>query len=38
MKLKESGDVEWTKTLGGSNFEIFFDIARTPSGGYVVSG
>lgn len=30
--------MEWAKTLGGSNYDIFFDIKRASSGGYVVSG
>ncbi|MEM9921828.1 MAG: T9SS type A sorting domain-containing protein [Bacteroidota bacterium] len=38
VKTNASGDIEWTKTMGGANFENGNTIALTLDGGYIVSG
>lgn len=38
MKLDQTGSLEWTKLLGGSNNDLANDIIQTPDGGYIMVG
>jgi arginine repressor len=38
VKLDSSGNVLWTKTIGGSDFDIAHSITQSSDGGYVVAG
>lgn len=38
IKLDDSGNISWQKTLGGSNDEAAYTIRQTTDGGYIVSG
>jgi uncharacterized repeat protein (TIGR01451 family) len=38
VKLNASGNLEWTKTIGGSNVDIAFSIIQTNDGGYAIAG
>jgi len=38
VKLNASGNIQWQKTLGGSNYDIAYSIKSTSDGGYVVAG
>jgi hypothetical protein len=38
VKLDSSGNVQWTKTIGGSSDEWAFSIIQSSDGGYVVAG
>jgi Secretion system C-terminal sorting domain len=38
VKLDGGGNVEWQKTLGGSNFDEANSIQQTADGGYIVAG
>ncbi len=38
IKLNNSGDTIWTKTLGGSSYEWARSINQTSDGGYIVAG
>lgn len=38
VKLNEQGDIEWEKSLGGSNTDWAFAVKHTDDGGYVVVG
>ncbi len=38
VKLNAVGNIEWQKTLGGSNVDSAFAIHQTADGGFVVSG
>lgn len=38
VKLDASGDLQWQKTLGGSNGDNLFCVARTSDQGYIVCG
>jgi uncharacterized delta-60 repeat protein len=38
VKLDSSGNVEWTKTIGGSDFDYAYSIIQSSDGGYVVAG
>jgi hypothetical protein len=38
VKLDSSGNVQWTKTIGGSLTDIAFSIIQSSDGGYVVAG
>jgi hypothetical protein len=38
VNLSLSGDLEWQKALGGSNFDFGRSIHRTQDGGYVMTG
>jgi hypothetical protein len=38
IKLSNSGDLLWQKTIGGSSQDILTDIIKHPDGGYVVCG
>lgn len=38
VKLTNTGDLEWQKTMGGSGHEIAYSIKQTSDGGYIVAG
>jgi hypothetical protein len=38
VKLDSSGNVVWTKTIGGSNWDEARSIIQSGDGGYVVAG
>jgi hypothetical protein len=38
VKLTPTGDIDWQKSLGGSNFEHAYSILQTTDGGYVIGG
>ena len=38
LKLDESGNIQWEKSLGGSNDEYAYSIQQTTDGGFVVAG
>jgi hypothetical protein len=38
VKLDSSGNVQWTKTIGGSNGEAAKSVIQSSDGGYVVAG
>jgi uncharacterized delta-60 repeat protein len=37
-KFNSSGDLTWTKTVGGANWDEGKSVAPTPDGGYIVTG
>lgn len=38
VKYDKDGNIEWNKTLGGTNNEEISSISKDPNGGYVVAG
>ena len=38
VKLDSSGNLEWTKTIGGADFDLGKCIIQTSDGGYAISG
>ena len=38
VKLDSSGNVLWTKTIGGSDYDFAYSIIQSSDGGYVVAG
>ncbi|MCL2009110.1 MAG: flagellin, partial [Synergistaceae bacterium] len=38
VKLTVNGDIEWEKSLGGTNYDQAFSIQQTADGGYIVAG
>lgn len=38
VKLNSSGNIQWQRTYGGSDFDYPFDIYQTSDGGYIVGG
>jgi hypothetical protein len=38
VKLDSSGNVQWTKTIGGSVTDVAYSIIQSSDGGYVVAG
>ncbi|MFI5172554.1 MAG: MopE-related protein [Chitinophagales bacterium] len=38
IKLNNSGDIEWDKTLGGSGLDILNEVLPAADGGYLISG
>lgn len=38
IKVNESGDIEWEKSLGGTGNENCFDILGTSDNGYIITG
>lgn len=38
VKLKENGDIDWQKCLGGTNHDQAYSIQLTKDGGYIVAG
>lgn len=38
VKLNADGDLQWEKSLGGSQSDFGFSIVQTPEGGYIIAG
>lgn len=38
VKINSTGNLQWQKSLGGSNTEYGYSIAQTPDSGYIVAG
>jgi len=38
IKLNSSGNIEWAKTFGGTNYDWANSICKTSDGGYIVAG
>jgi len=38
VKLDANGNLQWTKTIGGKNFEDGYSLIQTSDGGYVIAG
>ncbi|MCK9289987.1 MAG: T9SS type A sorting domain-containing protein [Bacteroidales bacterium] len=38
VKLNDTGNIQWQKCLGGSEFDIAYAIQQTSDGGYIVAG
>ena len=38
LKLAPTGDIEWHRTYGGSDFEYAYSIQQTGDGGYIIAG
>ncbi len=38
IKLSASGNIEWTKTIGGSSYDFGHSIIQTTDGGYAIAG
>jgi predicted transcriptional regulator len=38
VKLDSSGNVQWVKTIGGSDWDVAYSIIQSSDGGYVVAG
>ncbi len=38
LKLDSSGNRQWSRTYGGSNYDFAYSISQTSDGGYIVAG
>jgi hypothetical protein len=38
VKLKSNGELDWQKSLGGSNLDYAYAIRQTKDGGYIIAG
>jgi hypothetical protein len=38
IKLNSSGNIEWSKAIGGSDYDYIYSISQTSDGGYIVGG
>jgi hypothetical protein len=38
VKTDASGNVQWTKTYGGTNYDLAYSVQQTSGGGYIVAG
>ncbi len=38
VKLSSTAEIEWQKSLGGSNFDFGYTVSPTSDGGYIVAG
>ncbi len=38
VKLKKTGDIQWQKSLGGSNNDVAYSIQQASDSGYIVAG
>lgn len=38
MKIDTNGNLLWSKSLGGTNHDVFNDVKQTPDGGYILVG
>lgn len=38
VKLNDTGNLQWQKSLGGSDFEMAYSVQQTTDGGYIIAG
>jgi hypothetical protein len=38
LKIDSSGDTLWTRTYGGSDYEVGYSVQQTSDGGYIIAG
>jgi hypothetical protein len=38
VKLEANGNLQWTKTIGGENWDVGFSLIQTSDGGYAIAG
>jgi hypothetical protein len=38
VKLDANGNLQWTKTIGGENWDVGFSLIQTSDGGYAIAG
>jgi hypothetical protein len=38
LKIDGNGDLDWTKTIGGTNEDVAYSVQQTSDGGYIISG
>jgi uncharacterized delta-60 repeat protein len=38
VKLDSSGNISWSKTIGGTNGDVIFSLQQTSDGGYILGG
>jgi hypothetical protein len=38
VKLDANGNLQWTKTIGGENWDVGFSLVQTSDGGYAIAG
>jgi len=38
VKLNDTGHIQWQKCLGGSSYDVGYDIQQTFDGGYIITG
>jgi len=38
IKIDPNGNLMWSKSLGGTNHDVFNDVKQTPDGGYILVG
>jgi type II secretory pathway pseudopilin PulG len=38
MKVNSSNNIQWAKTIGGSNYEYIYSVLPTSDGGYIAAG
>jgi len=38
VKTDDSGDTVWTRTYGGSGYDVSYSVAQTADGGYILAG
>jgi len=38
VKTDSSGDTLWTRTYGGSDYDVGYSVRQTPEGGYIIAG
>jgi hypothetical protein len=38
IKLNSSGNIQWSRAIGGTNYDVAYSIQQTSDGGYIVAG